>query len=356
MKIIFLLLLSSLFLNAFTRAPALNPNDVIVDSNQIEENVINSKNHIFKKNANTNSNGKSVDFADNKKETTKSKIFYTNEVLLNHVRLYDESNKFKKPDSDKNQNSSRGNNISKSKDDPFGFDVMLAKNNSNNQQNFNSQSQPQSQSQNNQAKSFINRFKGYCDLSSNVQVTLKKQVKVSCIDPSNEETITFVFDAVANNNEYLLFAEPKYIITTNDEYINIDKNFSSIVNSTGLDTNLADQINTREIDEFKNIVAREYSSSLATASENHMKSLRDSRNKESQTTDKNGNVVLVKNSESPQLAEDVIGGLVLGTFKSIAEIFKAKGKKLPYLYEIYKGSRIFVDLALTNELKKDYRK
>lgn len=303
------------------------------DAKKINENILNSATKLDKKNVDVKKDAKVIDVSPGKKDTYN----YEEEIILNLIRINDgKSAKDNSKDSKLSSKQGSNNLANNTEVDFFGLNKP---NDSNDEENPTTVTSPTTVT----IPVPTEKFKGRCVFHSTFLVTSKKQVKIAC-KTERKGSIMLVMDLVPKNEEFALFGIPKYIIDVNDNHIMIDSELSTITNIDDLDTNIASEVNTREIEQYNNIMQKEMAKQLAKASEDFMNDKRDENVNEKSSTDQNGNVVVTKNRTDTDAVDYLGSALITGTFKIVEKIAESLEDKFPYLYKVEENSIINIDL------------
>jgi hypothetical protein len=323
--VLYLLSISFLF--------AIANNSYEKDANKINENILNGATKLDKKNVDVKKDATAIDISPGKKDTYN----YEEEIILNLIRINDGKSAKSTSKDGKSSSKQDSNNIANNSEvDYFGL-------------NKDKENKDQQNTKTDTTQSTVTltapaeKFKGRCVFHSTFLVTNKKQVKIAC-KTENKGSIMLVMDLVPKNEEFALNGVPKYIIDANDNHIMIDSELSTITNIDDLDTNIASEVNTREIEQYNNIMQKEMAKQLAKASEDYMNDKRDENVNEQSSTDQNGNVVVTKNRTGTDATDYLGSALITGTFKIIEKVAESMEDKFPYLYKVEENSIINIDL------------
>lgn len=193
---------------------------------------------------------------------------------------------------------------------------------------------------------------GYCNVGENIHIG--KQPSSGYFDCNTNIGYVKVFGELTPVNEMAtLIYDPKYIDYKDTRFKVLDG--ARTTNEERTSYNVATFVNDRKISEIALTSTISATEDIRTSSHEYLKALEESKKKEN--TDyiiSNNNIVPVnnKNTEKPDASDYIVKAgidIVSGIVKTTAEVFK---KDLPYLYEIRKNSKIYLDIKIDKNGEK----
>lgn len=192
---------------------------------------------------------------------------------------------------------------------------------------------------------------GYCNIQQDIHVG-KQPSSAYVICQTNFGYMTIFGNLIPKNKISTLFFDPQYVEKNNMRY-QVEKG-SVTTNEARTTYNVATFVNDRKIAEIGYQSTIETANILQSTTHAYLAQLQESEKKTdvdyvtAQNSSSDANVIAIQTSETkkPEWEDYAIGAgidIVAGVVKTTAEVFK---KDLPYLYEIKKNSKIYIDLKV----------
>lgn len=263
---------------------------------------------------------KSLEQIDINKE--KGKLFYS-ETILNYIRFYQAEN-------------------------PRGVEVVGKTNENLLVKNVSEKvADVESKVENKEELAII---KGFCFITDEINVG-KQPASLRSECQTNIGAITMFANLVNVNEKASLVADPKYIEKNGYRFL---VKSAIVTNEEKTSYNIATFVNDRKLSEVGWSALTLSSDEFKTASNEYLKALEESKRKQevqyATTTDGAGNSYMqpiqTTNTEKPDPLDYLIKGginVVATSVKTAADLFK---KDLPYLYQIYPKTKIWIDLQV----------
>lgn len=193
---------------------------------------------------------------------------------------------------------------------------------------------------------------GYCNVSEDIHIG--KQPSSAYLSCSTNVGYVKVFGNIVPKNELAsVFYDPQYIEYKDIRYKVLENSITT--NEARTSYNIATFVNDRKLAEigYESTIAS--TNTIQSTTHEYLRALEQS--KTSKTTDyitSGDNVLAVQNesTEKPDAADYIAKAgidIVAGVIKTTAEVFK---KDLPYLYEVKKNSKVFIDLKINKNGEK----
>lgn len=196
--------------------------------------------------------------------------------------------------------------------------------------------------------------KGYCFIDTDVNVG-KQPSSIFTACQTNVGPVTMFSNIVAINEKFSLLADPKYI-EKNGYRFSVKK--AIVTNEDRTSYNIATFANDRKISEIGWSGLEVSSDEVKDATNEYLKALQESKKKESteylsvQNPGDNSAYVqpqTLTNTEKPSPSDYFVTAgidIAASVIKSTAAIFK---RDLPYLYEIKKNSKIWINMEVNKK-------
>jgi hypothetical protein len=187
---------------------------------------------------------------------------------------------------------------------------------------------------------------GYCNVSDDIHIGV--QPMSGYFDCNTNIGVIKIFGNVTPVNEVKsIIFNPQYIDYKKTRFKVLEG--AKTTNEARTSYNIATFVNDRKISEIALGSTITSADTIKTSSHEYLRALEESKRKEQ--TDiytSNNNIVPVttKNTEEPNATDYIVKAgidIVAGVVKTTAEVFK---KDLPYLYEIAKNSKIYIDVKI----------
>lgn len=190
--------------------------------------------------------------------------------------------------------------------------------------------------------------KGYCLVNNEIDIGKQpSSMAVEC--NTNVGYITLFANLKPVNEIASLLVDPVYIEKKGYRYKVLS---SRVTNESRTSYNVATYVNDRKLSEIGYGTMENSANEVKTASNEYLKALEQSKTQTGVTVVSNGlsSEALQTTTTQPPNAVDYIAkagiNIVAETVKTTAQVFK---KDLPYLYNIKKGSKIYIDMQVNNK-------
>ncbi len=187
---------------------------------------------------------------------------------------------------------------------------------------------------------------GYCNVSENIHIG--KQPAASYLDCSTNIGYVKVFGNLTPINEMAtLIFDPQYIDYKKTRFKVLEG--AKTTNEARTSYNVATFVNDRKLSEIGLGSTITAADEIKSSTHEYLSALKESKRKqETDYVTSGDNVIAVQNTntEKPVVSDYYATALInigAGIVKTAAEVFK---KDLPYLYEVNKNTKIFIDLKI----------
>jgi len=198
---------------------------------------------------------------------------------------------------------------------------------------------------------------GYCLINQDIHVG-KQPAAVAPVCRTNIGYIRMFANLIPDNKRASLFVDPIYIEKKGKRYKVLS---ARVTNEARTSYNVATFVNDRKVAQIALKSAEMSAGEVKVASNEYLKQLERSRVRQEVTyanVTAGENIaypVPIQNTNTlPPRAEDYVAkaaiNIVAETVKTAAQVFRSD---LPYLYEIKKGSKIFIDLVVSDKSDKE---
>lgn len=200
----------------------------------------------------------------------------------------------------------------------------------------------------------VTSFKGFCQFDNVYDISQQTEVNIPC--KIDGKIMILNLSLVPDNSTFQLKGVPNFLLVdefNNGDYskrIIIDPTISFVKNSSGTSTNITTYYDSRNIEKLSGLAVKEVSSSLARGTEQTFEEYRNSNSKENVSYDQHGNAIVIKDTQKPDIVNNIAYATVEGVFRVIEKgVEMLNVESLPALYQIAKDSVIGVELYSKSE-------
>ena len=193
---------------------------------------------------------------------------------------------------------------------------------------------------------------GYCNVTEDIHIG--KQPSSAFLTCSTNLGYVKIFGNIVPKNEIAsIFYDPQYVEYKKTRYKVLENSITT--NEARTSYNIATFVNDRKLAEigYQSTIAS--TSTIQQTTHEYLNALEQSKTSTSTDYISSGDNIIAttnSNTEKPDAADYIAKAgidIVAGVIKTTAEVFK---KDLPYLYEVKKNSKIFIDLKINKNGEK----
>ena len=208
--------------------------------------------------------------------------------------------------------------------------------------------------QENVKNSRVSSFKGFCQFDNVYDISQQTEANIPC--KIDGKIMILNLSLIPDNSNFQLNGVPNFLLIdefNNGDYskrIIIDPSLSFVKNSSRTSMNIATYYDSRNIEKLSGLAVKEVSSSLAKGTQQTFDEYKNSNTKENVSYDQHGNAIVIKDTQKPDIINNVAYATVEGVFRVIEKgVEMLNVESLPALYQIARNSIISVELYSKSE-------
>ena len=191
-----------------------------------------------------------------------------------------------------------------------------------------------------------------CMVHQNIKVSLKDFMKLSCQLVDSDEIIEVFGSYISDSRNFSLLGKIDYIVRNKKVYKVTKETY--MTNALETSYNLATTVNTRAIEKVNTTLIKSVTSEMANEGKSILGDIKQSNQQQETVYDQNGNPVMATTNTKPStsdITERVFYSLVIGALDGVSQIADKMEEKLPFLYQINKGSFLKANIFINSEDK-----
>lgn len=200
----------------------------------------------------------------------------------------------------------------------------------------------------------VSSFKGFCQFDNVYDISQQTEANIPC--KIDGKIMILNLSLIPDNSNFQLTGVPNFLLIdefNNGDYskrIIIDPSLSFVKNSSRTSMNIATYYDSRNIEKLSGLAVKEVSSSLAKGTQQTFDEYKNSNTKENVSYDQHGNAIVIKDTQKPDIINNVAYATVEGVFRVIEKgVEMLNIESLPALYQIARNSVISVELYSKSE-------
>jgi len=189
-----------------------------------------------------------------------------------------------------------------------------------------------------------------CMVHQNIQVSLKDFMKLSCQLVDSDEIIEIFGSYISDSKNFSLLGKIDYFVRNKKVYKATKETY--MTNALETSYNLATTVNIRAIEKVNTTLTKSVTKEMANEGKSILGEIKQSNQQQEIAYDQNGNPVMATTNTKPStsdITERVFYSLVIGALDGISQIADKMKEKLPFLYQIEKGSFLKANIFINSE-------